>query len=323
MESILINDHNSKPLSQLNQYLLVAKLGSGSCARVHLAVDTTTNNKYAAKAIRLLSTRTSPSALEREIRLMRSLDHPNIVKLHEVLHRSDTNTVYLFMDFASGGALRGRLLSEDVAKIVFAKVLTGLQYLHSRGFVHQDIKPSNILLIEDGEVKLADFGIGHSLQSADSVFGSPAYQAPEFFDEDCEAIDPVKEDLWSVGVSLYESVFGRLPFHGDSVYEIGAAIREQPLEVPASASPELRDLLENLLCVDPGARFGMEQLQRHPWFAVAAAEKVAFQGKPVTMKQAKSCVMIPVNVCRDEYSFAIRTERMASSWPGTIPRQYR
>jgi serine/threonine-protein kinase 11 len=254
---------------------------------------------------------------------MRLLDHPNIVKLHEVLHRSDPNTVYLILDYASAGTLRGHRLSEPDAAKIFVQVLHGLLYLHSQGFVHQDVKPSNILLFENGQVKLGDFGIGHSFQSADAVVGSPAYQAPEFFDEDCEHLDPVKEDLWSVGVALYEAVFGYLPFNGDTMFEIAAAIREKPVDIPESASENLRSLLRALLCVDPDARLDMEQTLNHPFFEEAENKVVRISPKTPQLKQSKSSVIISANVCENGYSFAPQLERTASSWPGGIVRPFR
>jgi serine/threonine-protein kinase 11 len=323
IQPLFITDHQSRPATQNNQYLLVAKLGSGSCAKVHHAIDTSTNTRYAAKAVRLSHGRIgAANALEREIRILRLLDHPNIVKLHEVLHRSDPNIVYLIMDYATAGTIRGRVLGEPDAAKIFVQVLHGLMYLHGHGFVHQDVKPSNILLFENGQVKLGDFGIGHSFQSADAVVGSPAYQAPEFFDEDCDRIDPVKEDLWSVGVALYEAVFGYLPFKGDTMFEIAASIREKPVEIPESASGELRDLLTNLLCVDPVARFDMEQALGHPFFDGAENKAIAISGKSPQLKQSKSCVMISASVCDDGYSFAPKPERAASSWPGEMSRSF-
>jgi serine/threonine-protein kinase 11 len=220
------------------------------------------------------------------------------------------------MDYASAGTLRGRLLQESEAAFVFKQVLDGLLYLHEQGFVHQDIKPSNILLFDDGLVKLGDFGVGHSFQSADAVVGSPAYQAPEFFDEDCEILDPAKEDLWSVGVTLYEAVFGFLPFKGDTMYEIAAAIRSSPVAIPETASPELRDLLEHVLAVDPVARFDLHEMMGHTFFANANKKRLEVAPKNPQMKQSQSQVLITAEVCDDGYSFAIQPKRSSSSWPG-------
>jgi serine/threonine-protein kinase 11 len=302
---MMVEDHEPDSLLKVNQYLFVGRLGHGAHANVYLALDTLTNSRFAAKAIR----NPNPASLDREIRNMRRVSHPNIVKLLEVLRRRDKNTVYLIMEYAPG-SLKGHILSERDAAAVFAQVVDGLAHLHSHGVVHQDIKPANILLSESGDVKIADFGIGHSFESADTIIGTPAYQAPEFLDEQ-PVRSPIKEDVWSLGVTLFECLFGRLPFKGETVYEIARASSSGRLEIPEAASPEVIDLLRKMLRTDPHERITLTEVRAHPWFQ-GAGWKVKIPVAPPKMKRSAEIEAVTAEVCGDDYTFVDKQTRSAS-----------
>ena len=317
LKPMRIDDLEAKPAVKLNDYFLAARIGEGSNAKVYLAIDCKTNMKWAAKAIKLSEhgrLGASADQLEREIRIMRRLEHPNLIRLHEVLKRRDTGTVYLIMEYAKFGTFKGKLLTERQIASAFKQVIAGLQYLHSQGFVHQDLKPSNIMLFDNGVVKIGDFGIGHSFQSAETVVGTPAYQAPEFFD-DCEDLDAVKEDIWSLGVTMYEAFFGRLPFVGETVYEIAMNIRNTPLEFGPGASEEFKDLLRHVLCVDPNERYSLDDILNHS-FMKQAEEMVHVDCSEtkVRMKSSSSMLEVKAEVCDRDFSFASVGGSM--SWPG-------
>jgi serine/threonine protein kinase len=172
-------------LRKINSYLLSARLGYGASSTVYLAVHERTNEQYAIKRIKLsdfIRRGNSLTQLEREIRLIRRFHHPNILSLIEVLHDRSNNEVFLVLEYAALGSLGGYLdrgdhLTRDLILAIVRQILDALRYLHDSGFVHQDIKPHNILLHADGRAVLGDLGIGHSFQSAGMVVGSPAFQA--------------------------------------------------------------------------------------------------------------------------------------------------
>jgi serine/threonine-protein kinase 11 len=306
---MMISDQAEKPQTKLNQYVLAGRLGRGANAQVHLAIDTETGRQVAAKSIHLDGA--SSVNLQREIRNMRKLAHPNIIRLIEVLHRKDTHTVYLILDYARG-SLKGQRFTEPQAVHVFAQVVDGLLYLHDQGLVHQDIKPSNLLVFEGGLVKITDFGIGHSFASAEAVIGTPAYQAPEFL-SDCPS-DPTKADVWSLGVTIFECVFGRLPFHGETVYEIARATSEA-IAFPDAASPDLRDLLTKMMCPDAETRISMRDVAEHPFFAGTNQPVTEFVTSPPRMKMSSSLVCVSAEVWDEDDGVAMPS--MAASWPGT------
>jgi serine/threonine-protein kinase 11 len=296
-------------IKKINQYALVDVIGQSSYGKVYLALNCDTGAPYAAKVIALNGLRSGGPALEREVRLLRLFDHPNILKLHEVLHAKRLGLVYVILEWASWGSLSHALqpgLSEQTVAAIFRQVCAGLAAMHSQNHVHHDIKPSNILLFGDGVAKLSDFGIGHSVASADTVIGTPAYQAPEFFDDSSDVeLDPVKEDIWSLGVSMYEAAFGRLPFTGANVYEISWNVLHTPLQIPETASASLRDLLMKMLELNPAKRISLEEIRGHA-FLENAAERFELSeppAQPPKLNPGRSMSYVVANVCDETYTF--------------------
>ena len=273
-----------KHYKKVNNYFLAKKIGSGSYSKVYLGIDG--DSKYAVKRISLRDlSRTSNGVvqLEREIRLMRTFQHKNILKMHEVLHSVSDNIVYLVLDYADFGSIgslleKGHRFSIMSIKSIIKQISSALLYIHSMGYVHQDIKPANILLNAEGRALLADFGIGHSFMSAAMVVGTPAYQAPEALDDKIEEEEEegneyneeeecqqVREEVWSLGVTLYQLVFNSLPYVGGNLYEIVLNITSHPLAFPQEIDPEIEELIRGMLNIDPKKRLTLEQVLKHPF----------------------------------------------------------
>lgn len=310
----------------INQYAVLNRLGQGANCKVYLVKDTNNNEYYAAKVIHLSRAVRSPTRiqnLEREIRMMKLMSSEYVIKLHEVLYAEKKCTAYLIMEWADCGTLQNVIeknteLNEETIKKTFLQVVKALEFVHSHGVVHQDIKPSNIMLLSNGKVKLGDFGIGHSFQSADTVIGSPAYQAPEVFDDlssdfdNLPELDPAKEDVWSLGVTLFETTFHRLPFTGDNVYEIPRYIKEHGLIIPNSISHELEDLLRGMLCPCPEKRLSLAEVKVHPFFNGVVETDVVLASKTHAGSINPSLIVdkATATVCDDKFCF------------GTVPNSF-
>lgn len=271
-----------KKTKKINQYVLLKKVGAGASCKIYLSYDTLNKGHVAVKLFHFINNTQSHyilSSLKREVRTLESFKHENIQRFISALEAENHEFFCIVMEFMDSGSLEYQIKSgvkftEPQIAYIFKQVVQGLMFLHECGTVHRDIKPSNILLNSSGKVVVADFGTGHSFYSAENVIGTPAYQAPEIYgEEDCnddqESWDPVKEDVWSLGVSLYEVVYGKLPFSGSNGYEIAKSARESPLVLPDTASKEVRDLLKNMLSVRQSDRYNMEQVLESPFISMA------------------------------------------------------
>jgi serine/threonine protein kinase len=308
-----------KTLKKVNDYALLEVLGRGSHSKVHLALNTDTNKLFAAKAIST-SMKDTFMIIQREIRLLRRLSHPNLVTLHEVLHSKREQTVYLLLDWAPYGSLSDLFrfqLSDRLIASIFIQICDALSYLHSQEIVHHDIKPANILLFDNGLVKLCDFGISRSFESVDDVLGSPAYQAPEDFSDDGNVLlDPIKREVWSLGISIYQTAFGKLPYSGRNVYEIANSIMNRRLEIPEKASESLKDLLTKMLNVNPTMRLNLEEVRKHRFFETATKmmQLPVERHQIPEIKKEKEMTTIKACVCDLEYAFMAQSK--FNSWSG-------
>ncbi|KAH0785133.1 CAMK family protein kinase [Histomonas meleagridis] len=317
--SIGCGDDEERPLKQVNQYLILQKIGEGSFSKVYLAKDTQEGKFYAIKSFnlnKLQHIEAGISQLEREISAMRKMIHPNIIKLHEALHVESTDMVYLVLDYADCGSLQKIIEMEsptiDEIKYIFKQILSAVLCLHSNGIVHQDIKPSNILIRSDGHAYLADFGLGHSFRSTAMVVGSPGYQAPEALNDSDytqDELDPAKEDVWSLGVSLFQTLFKRLPFTGNNVFEIIQNVKNRPLVIPNNTDPSIVSILRGMLCVNPGKRLSIEEVMKSDFFAsTKKIDHFNFKvGEIPTDITERKVMFYGAIVCDANYSFARRS----------------
>jgi serine/threonine-protein kinase 11 len=318
-DHVVTDEPKERCAKQINQYLLVDKIGCGGISKVYLAIDEDSKRPFAAKAISLGGRGNEGLALQREVRMLRRLDHPNIIGLKEVLHCKRRQMAYLILDWAGYGSLLDVMeesLSEKALRSIVRQVCCGLAYLHKQGLAHHDIKPSNILLFANGVAKLGDFGVGHSFESTNSVVGSPAYQAPEFLDENSQSVlDPVKEDVWSLGITIFQAAFGFLPYSGENVYEIVWKVMHSQLVIPEKGSPLLKDLIKKMLDVNPATRLTLEEVMKHEWVA-DAEEHWTLPIDPRVLPKAypsrDSLRSISASVCDDSYSFHV--PQRSASW---------
>jgi serine/threonine protein kinase len=262
-------------LKKVNQFLLLQTIGEGSTSKVYLSRDVITNEFYAVKRVRLesLSHATSGlSQLQREIGYLRSLTHPNLVRLIEVIHVESDDCAYLVLEYASCGCLSsvlksGHQFTQEALRSILHQLVLGVAHLHGLGLVHQDIKPKNILLCGDGRCLISDLGNMHTRASPPTTYSSPAYQAPESTAADLEPdVDSRREDIWSLGVTFFEVAFGRLPFEGETMWEIGRVARETQLVRPPDCDSDFWNLIRGMLDVNPRTRFVIQQVANHSYF---------------------------------------------------------
>eukprot|EP00878_Enallax_costatus_P038017 GHUV01043143.1.p1 GENE.GHUV01043143.1~~GHUV01043143.1.p1 ORF type:complete len:594 (+),score=175.36 GHUV01043143.1:2084-3865(+) len=217
--------------------------------------------------------------LMREMAVMKKLDHPHVVALHEVIHDPDAKVLIMVMEFMPGGPLLSSAgpgmtepLPESAARNSFRELVSGLDYLHFNLIVHGDLKPDNLLLSAEGQLKISDFGSATVLPSADSLItstpGTPAFMAPEMCGFKSTPYKPFPAECWALGVCLYMFVFGKVPYTAPSTGILYEYIRAaQPVEFPQqpAVGDELKHLLQGLLDKNPDTRTTLEQVSCHDW----------------------------------------------------------
>ena len=253
----------------LAKYKFRNLIGKGSSGEVRRAVDMRNGEDRAIKIVRtdkLEADSIDLVRLHNEISLLKVCDHPNIVKLYDVVE-TDTR-MYLVMEMVSGKDLVHLWhydnpvepgLSEDEARGLFIPVVQAIHYLHSHNIIHRDIKLDNIMLTVDGSIKLVDFGFATSIEPGTMLTkwcGTPYYSAPEIFRNIPYAF---KADIWSLGVVLYLYLSGQMPFESPSAIVSGSYY------LSPKYSSLARDLLSSMLVVSPDSRLSISDVALHPW----------------------------------------------------------
>nr|XP_031325972.1 SNF-related serine/threonine-protein kinase [Camelus dromedarius] len=253
-------------------YDLDKTLGRGHFAVVKLARHVFTGEKVAVKVIDKTKLDTLATGhLFQEVRCMKLVQHPNIVRLYEVI---DTQTkLYLILELGDGGDMFDYImkheegLNEDLAKKYFAQIVHAISYCHKLHVVHRDLKPENVVFFEkQGLVKLTDFGFSNKFQPGKKLTtscGSLAYSAPEILLGD--EYDAPAVDIWSLGVILFMLVCGQPPFQEANDSETLTMIMDCKYTVPSHVSKECKDLITRMLQRDPKRRASLEEIENHPW----------------------------------------------------------
>ncbi|XP_034082644.1 MAP/microtubule affinity-regulating kinase 4 isoform X1 [Gymnodraco acuticeps] len=254
----------------VGNYRLLKTIGKGNFAKVKLARHILTGKEVAIKIID--KTQLNPTSLQklfREVRIMKGLNHPNIVQLFEVIETD--KTLYLIMEYASGGEVFDYLVShgrmkEVEARAKFRQIVSAVNYCHTKNIVHRDLKAENLLLDADANIKIADFGFSNEFtlgNKLDTFCGSPPYAAPELFQG--KKYDGPEVDVWSLGVILYTLVSGSLPFDGQNLKELRERVLRGKYRVPFYMSTDCEGILRRFLVLNPSKRCTLDQVMKDKW----------------------------------------------------------
>ena len=282
------------------EYVLSTFLGKGGYSDCFLAFEKTSEKYYAAKVMskKYLS---KNQLIDPEITIHLAMDHPNIVKIIDTFETSqEIVTILELCDSDLNCYVKTKNLSEDEIKNLLIQIVHGLQYIHSKGIIHRDIKPGNILLCNNNQennsnnnqennsnnnqennsqennkqennkaAKICDFGMAILNTSEKDICGTPNYIAPESITKDCYGnVNPSFAcDIWSLGATIYFMVTGKAPFATDDVKETYSLIRRASYKYPnIKISNELKDLINRMLIVNPKERISLNDIVKHPFF---------------------------------------------------------
>lgn len=288
--------HPRRQQVHFGNYLLLQTLGEGEFGKVKLGVHKEWGEEVAVKLIKRDKVGTSDgqlqitgpskdpakmSKVEKEIRVLKDVRHPNIVRLYEVIE-SD-RYIGIVLEYASGGELFDHILAHKYLKDrdacrLFAQLISGVSYLHQKKIVHRDLKLENLLLDRNRNVIITDFGFANNFENKNDDLmatscGSPCYAAPELVVQDGLYAGSAV-DVWSCGVILYAMLAGYLPFDddpanpdGDNINLLYKYIMATPLSFPDYIGPQPRDLLCRMLVPDPLKRTTLAGVMAHPWLS--------------------------------------------------------
>ncbi|XP_024069375.1 serine/threonine-protein kinase MARK2 isoform X6 [Terrapene carolina triunguis] len=292
----------------IGNYRLLKTIGKGNFAKVKLARHVLTGKEVAVKIID--KTQLNSSSLQklfREVRIMKVLNHPNIVKLFEVIETE--KTLYLVMEYASGGEVFDYLVAhgrmkEKEARAKFRQIVSAVQYCHQKFIVHRDLKAENLLLDADMNIKIADFGFSNEFtfgNKLDTFCGSPPYAAPELFQG--KKYDGPEVDVWSLGVILYTLVSGSLPFDGQNLKELRERVLRGKYRIPFYMSTDCENLLKKFLILNPSKRGTLEQIMKDRWMNVGHEDdelKPYMEPLPDYKDPRRTELMISMGYTREE-----------------------
>ncbi|XP_026096210.1 serine/threonine-protein kinase Chk2-like [Carassius auratus] len=276
------DDQPNLPLEFSKKYHIARKIGTGVCGEVKLALEKETCKKVALKTINkhdFPSIGTATRNAEREIEILKKIDHPCLIKTEDFYQTEDS--YYIVLEYVEGGELFGRIkakkqLEEEIAKLYFYQMLRAVEYLHNNGIIHRDLKPENVLLTSHDDnclIKITDFNQSKILEESSlmkTLCGTPTYLAPEVFTHAATVGYTKAVDYWSLGVLLFICLGGYPPFNSECPT---MSVREQIISgqyqfIPSQwkkVSNEAKDLIKKLLVVDPEKRLSVEEALTHPW----------------------------------------------------------
>ena len=237
-----------------DRYEIIRNIGEGGMANVYLALDTILNRKVAVKVLRgdLATDEKFVRKFQREASAASNLDHPNIVGIYDV--GEDNGNYFIVMEYVEGQTLkslikrRGSLTLPEVLDIM-TQLTSGIAHAHQNGIIHRDIKPQNVLILDDGLIKIADFGIAHALNSdeltqTNSVMGSVHYLPPEQANGEQSTF---KSDIYSLGILMFELLTGHVPFKGENAVEIAIKQMKDPIPSIRDIKTDIPQSVENII----------------------------------------------------------------------------
>ncbi|OAF68831.1 hypothetical protein A3Q56_03421 [Intoshia linei] len=276
----------SSNVEYIGPYRLDRTLGRGQTGVVRVGVHYKSGKLVAAKIID--RTKLSPTVLtkvEREIAIMKLIDHPHVLALYDVYE--SRNYLYLILEHVSGGELfdylvnKGRLSSGEACKF-FRQILSALEFCHNYNICHRDLKPENLLLDDKHFIKIADFGMA-SLQMNNRLLetscGSPHYASPEVIRG--EKYDGTKADIWSCGVILFALLVGSLPFDDGNLRNLLEKVKAGIFTIPNYVSLECHNLLRSMIEIDVEKRITIQQIKKTSWYINGCRTPITIYNKPV------------------------------------------
>ena len=260
--------------NDINQYQIKEIIGEGMFGKVKLAIHLLTNEKVAIKIFDKgkIKTKKEKEYIEREIAILKKLNHYNTIKLFNIIQNDEY--IFLIQEYISGKELLYFIentdnLSEKEICRLYQQIISGIEYMHEMGIAHRNLKLENILLNYKKDIKIIDFGLSNKYdrdidELLHSSCGSPCYAAPEMI----RGIEykGLNTDIWSSGIILYLMLCKKFPFNDKNNSKLYQKILSGKFIIPNYLSTEAKDIIINVLKVNPQERIKINEIKNHPWF---------------------------------------------------------
>lgn len=283
---------------------LYDKIGEGGFSYVYKGRNIHTSKDVAIKVIKLSDFRQYENHLKREIDIMKSISHKNVIELYDTYNKklyspNSTEYIYIVMELCDGGNLShiNKPVDEIIWRKYFRQIISGFQYLRSKNILHRDIKPENILLTKDGTIKIADFTLARFADKNDLMkthCGTPRYMAPEMYDSE---LYNAKSDIWSLGILMYEYIYNCYPY-GDvrNMFQLKKKLMDIDIEFPLTVAfqyingnitknltLDCIDIMKQMLQKKSSERIDWSDLYTHPWIDIDDIENIKIESKYVSI----------------------------------------
>ena len=256
----------------LSDYILLQTIGKGTFSVVKLGLNKKTKEKVAIKILKKkkIIHKTDKIRLEREISILKKLNHINVIKIHKI--NEDQEKYYIVMEYCENGELFNYIvdrqkLDENQSSYFFYQLINGLDYIHHKNIVHRDLKPENLLLGKGNILKIVDFGLSNYVDKEkllSTPCGSPCYASPEMV---CgNSYNGILIDIWSCGIIIYAMTCGYLPFEDYDNDILFKKIMDCKIEYPKFLSKNIVDIMKKILVVEPEKRITIPEIKKHPFY---------------------------------------------------------
>ena len=267
-------------MSELSNYKYIRTIGEGTFGKVKLAIHILTGEKVAIKILQknLIKGQKQYERIHNEIKYLKLLNHPNIIKIYEVIENDFS--FFIVMEYATGGELFNYIvlkekLSENETSFFFYQIIQGVRKIHEKKICHRDIKPENLLLARKNIIKIIDFGLSSEYDEVlETPCGSPCYASPEMIKG--QKYKGLSVDLWACGVILFAMLFGYLPFDDNDNNVLFKKILDCEIDFPEEKEIDVGkdaiDLINKILNPDPEQRIGIDDVEKHPFMEYGKKE---------------------------------------------------
>ena len=304
-DKIEIKESKLAPSKLIEEYIIKETIGKGTFSTVKLGEHIKTKKKVAIKILdkEKLKTKEDSTRIQREIKILSIMDHPNIIKTYKITETA--KNYYIIMEYCEGGELFDYIvekerLDESEASIFFYQLINSLEYIHSKGIAHRDLKPENLLLTKNKKIKIIDFGLsnyfGGDTSPLQTPCGSPSYASPEIIRG--ELYNGFRIDIWASGIILFAMLCGYLPFDEEEEENedikcfsqdgkkeeksedneiLFQKILEGKIDYPDYLSDIAVDLIKKMLVVEPEDRIKIKDIKKHKFYLLGQKNYFLYQ----------------------------------------------